>query len=281
MCWSIGLYAGNSPLALRAEPSVSNPVLTAADVRDVTAGFVADPFLIRRDGAWHLFFEVYDCKREKGVIGLATSAGGLCWDYRGVVLEEPFHLSYPHVFADGASVWMSPETLGLGAVVLYRADPFPWRWRREVVLVEGRGADPTPFRHAGRWWLFVSLPFHGWKTLRLYHSEQLPGGWREHGESPIIADDPRRARPAGRVIDWEGRRLRFAQDCVPAYGTAVRAFEVLELTETTYAERPTVPEVVLAADDQRWSAGGVHHVDAHQIGPGRWLAVIDGMEPLS
>ena len=252
--WSIGRYVGPSPLELSPDPTVSNPILTAADVHDLAAEFVADPFLYRRDGRWYLFFEALQTGTGRGVIGLAVSNDARSWSYQGVVLQEKFHLSYPHVFAHGSEVYMTPETLDLGCVVLYRADPFPERWRREAELIAGRAADPTPFRHDDRWWMFSCAPVEGWQTLRLFSSDHLTGHWREHPRSPIVAGDPRRARPAGRVVAWEGRRFRFAQDCVPSYGTAVRAFEIFELTETNYAERPAVPEVVLSAGSQGWNS---------------------------
>ena len=54
--WSIGLYRGTSPLDL--VPAGPNPVLTAADL-GIDATFVADPFLLRRDGRLFLFFEAW------------------------------------------------------------------------------------------------------------------------------------------------------------------------------------------------------------------------------
>jgi len=39
------------------------PVLTAADIPDVSADFVADPFLLQRDGRWFLFFEIMERHR--------------------------------------------------------------------------------------------------------------------------------------------------------------------------------------------------------------------------
>src|SRR5262249_34417850 len=56
--WAIGLYTGESPLQLRPAPGTRNPVLTRSDVTDVPAVFVADPFLLRTSGVWHMFFEV-------------------------------------------------------------------------------------------------------------------------------------------------------------------------------------------------------------------------------
>jgi sucrose-6-phosphate hydrolase SacC (GH32 family) len=278
--WSIGWLSGPSPMALRPDPGVRNPILTFEDVSDVRAAFVADPFLFRHDDRWHLVFEILEAESRRGVIGLATSTDARSWSYEGVVLREAFHLSYPHIFAEGPDLFMMPETLEPGRVRLYRAETIAGPWLLEAELIEGRWSDPTPFRYLGRWWLFVCQLNWRHDTLRLYHAPKLTGPWREHPSSPIIADDCRRARPAGRVIAWDGRLIRFAQDCVPAYGTAVRAFEILELTESTYVERPATPEVVLAAGEAPWMAGRVHHVDAQQVAHDRWVACIDGTTPL-
>src|SRR5215467_12705552 len=53
--WSIGILRGTGPLDLRAPVPEDNPVLGYAAVTDVVASFVADPFLIRHDGAWYMF----------------------------------------------------------------------------------------------------------------------------------------------------------------------------------------------------------------------------------
>jgi hypothetical protein len=271
---------GPSPFALRPDPDVDNPILQATDVTDVNAEFVADPFLIRRDGTWHVFFEVMPSGTRHGVIGHATSDDALAWSYQGVVLVEPFHLSYPHVFSHDGEVYMTPEAYSLGSVALYRADPFPQRWRRIAEPVAGQCVDPTPFEYGGRWWMFVSMPLQHANPLRLFHADRLTGPWREHGHSPIVVGDPRRSRPAGRVVRWDGRLYRFAQDGVPDYGTAVRAFQITELTAESYAERPTSPEVILAAGEHRWNSGRVHHVDAHPAPDGTWIACVDGTEPV-
>src|SRR5690242_2048118 len=97
--WSLGIYAGSSALALSPAPGISNPVLTAQDVTDVPAAFLADPFMLFANGDWYMFFEIMHRERRVGEIGLATSRDGLRWEYRKVVLRETFHLSYPCVFS--------------------------------------------------------------------------------------------------------------------------------------------------------------------------------------
>jgi hypothetical protein len=171
---------------------------------------------------------------------------------------------------------MIPESFEARAVRLYRADDFPWRWSCVATLLEGEVLlDPTVFRHAGRWWMFVETnPQHRYDTLRLFHSDRLEAGWREHPRSPLIAGDRHYARPAGSVVVCDGRPIRFAQDCEPEYGMRVHAFAIEEITATEYRERYLGP--VLDAGPLRWNTAGMHHLDAKQDGTGGWIACVDG-----
>ena len=270
--WSIGIYAGASPLNLASAEGARNPVLAAADVTDLRAAFVADPFIIRDGATWHVFFEAMDADARRGVVARAESADGLAWTYRGVALAEPFHLSYPFVFRHGGEIYMTCES-PRGGVRLYRAERFPDRWTRAATLVTGRLADPTLFEHEGRWWMFAGK---GNAALRLFVADRPEGPWREHPKSPLIARDKRAARPAGRVALVDGRLVRFAQDCVPTYGAAVRAFEITRLTPDDYAEHPLSPDPILSGSGSGWNASGMHHLDAHPLSDGRWLAAVDG-----
>ena len=153
--WSIGIYTGASPLRLRPADGVVNPILTREDVHDAPAGFVADPFMVRRGGVWNLFFEVLNQATDRGEIGLATSSDGFSWTYQQIVIAESFHLSYPYVFEWQGETYMLPETLGAQAVRLYRAETFPARWSCVASLVEGSCADPSIFRRDDKWWLFA------------------------------------------------------------------------------------------------------------------------------
>ena len=136
--WSIAMYAGPSPLRMATAPGASNPVISAVDVTDVPARFVADPFMVHVDGLWHMFFEVLNNQSNKGDIGRATSRDGLTWRYERIVLQEPFHLSYPYVFRWKDDFYMTPETLGANAVRLYRATSFPDQWTLVKDLIPGR-----------------------------------------------------------------------------------------------------------------------------------------------
>jgi hypothetical protein len=270
--WSIGIYTGNSPYDLSPSVEIPNPVLTHDDVTDIPAVFVADPFM----HGGHLFFEVMRADESRGEIGVASTEDGVSWNYKQVVVREHFHLSYPYVFEWQNTCYMIPETLGANAVCLYEAEDFPLRWSLRARLIEGQCADPSIFRYDDRWWLFFCSTPYRHDTLRLYFAEQLTGPWREHPRSPLVSRDMRRARPAGRVLTLNNRLVRFAQDCVPHYGSRVRAFDVLELTTYSYAEVENAASPILGGTGAGWNSHGMHHLDAQQQKDGSWLACVDG-----
>lgn len=275
--WSIGIYSGESIFQMAPPSGLSNPILTSQEIHCVSAEFVADPFMIRARNVWYMFFEVLNAETRKGEIGLATSRNGFDWTWRQIVLAEAFHLSYPYVFEWEGDYYMIPETLQAGSVSLYKAEPFPGRWSRVGSLMEGRYADPSIFYFNDRWWMFVCSTPYKHDTLRLYFAEELMGPWREHPDSPIVESNNRIARPAGRVVILDDRIIRFSQDCVPNYGARVRAFEISELTTSSYGEAEHESSPVLSGSGNGWNALGMHHIDPHPVPGGGWIACVDGL----
>ncbi len=277
--WSIGIYAGKSAVEFRPVENAVNPVLTRDSVTDAAASFVADPFMLRVEGCWYMFFEVMNKRSRKGEIGLATSEDALNWRYQQIVLAEPFHLSYPYVFEWDNSFYMIPESHKSKSVQLYRADDFPAAWSKIADVITGEEfVDASIFRRGDRWWLMADLaspPFYA-GTLRLFSADDLIGPWHEHPESPVVGEDPHTARPGGRVVAFDDRLIRYTQDCSPIYGAKVWAFEITELTPVRYGERSLKGEPVLQAGDCLWNESGMHHIDAHKVENGRWLACVDG-----
>jgi hypothetical protein len=280
--WSIGVYEGSSPYRLSSARGIHNPVLTRDCVSDVRALFVADPFMIRRQDTWYMFCEVYNYDTAKGEIGLAASKDAITWKYEKIVLRESFHLSYPYVFEWDGRYYMIPESHQAESVRLYESRQFPTEWTCTDVLLSGqRFSDSSLLRYGGLWWLFSETSSDlKHDTLRLYFSPRLHGPWREHPASPIVHDDPHAARPAGRVILWKNRLIRFAQDCFPTYGTRINAFEITELTTYGYREIPIARRSILGPGFRTWNLGGMHHIDPHPVGASRWVALVDGWQPV-
>jgi hypothetical protein len=282
--YSIGIYVGNSPYEFRSAENIKNPVLTWRDVLDVPSRFVADPFMLRKDEHWFMFFEVLNKNTLKGEIGMATSQNGFDWTYQQIVLSEPFHLSYPYVFEWMDQYYMIPESHKSRSIRLYRAASFPFDWVFLCDLLTGPYYVDTSVCHYGNsWWLFTeNNPAFKHDTLRLYYAPELNGPWIEHPQSPVINRDPHIARPAGRIVVIDNRIFRYAQDCYPHYGTRVRAFEVTELTPERYSERQACDIPILSKGaPESWNSFGMHHIDALPIGENRWIACVDGHRKVS
>src|SRR6185436_5246805 len=79
--WSIGVFGGESPLRLRADKALAAPAITRDDLTDISAAFIADPFLARSDDGWYLFFEALNRANDRGEIGVATSRDLASWKY--------------------------------------------------------------------------------------------------------------------------------------------------------------------------------------------------------
>jgi len=270
--WSIGIYVGESPFAFSAE-NVQNPVLTAEDVKDVRADFVADPFMVYENQHWYMFFEVLNAQTGQGDIGLASSKDGFRWTYRQIVLDEPFHLSYPYVFKWKGEYYMIPESYRAKSIRLYKAINFPTKWLLVKTLLEGANyKDSSIFRFNNIWWLFTSTRND---NLKLCYANKLEGPWIEHPNNPIIDGDANIARSAGRVLVLGDQIIRYAQDDDPYYGNQVRAFHVTRLTVTNYEEEEVDESPILIPNGSVWDIG-MHHIDPHQIGKKKWIACVDG-----
>jgi hypothetical protein len=274
--WSIGIYdLAFDGKSLILSEKIKNPVLTAAHVTDMSARFVADPFLVKEKNIFYLFFEVLGV--DRGVIGLAKSSDGFHWDYNRIVLEEPFHLSYPNVFKWKNDYYLIPESVAVNSVRLYKAINFPDRWQFIKTIITGRQlVDSTVLIYRDMLWLFSSSIDN--KNLYLFYSEQPEGPWTEHPESPVVRGDGQKARPAGNMLDTGVSLIRFSQDSRAYgehYGKAVMGFEVDKITREVYRESPLGYNPILKGSGAGWNSEGMHQISAIPIN-GRFLAAVDG-----
>jgi hypothetical protein len=248
------------------------------DMPDLKIDTVAHPHLVISGGRFYMFFTAKDLSVNRGGIGLAESTDGLHWTFRKTVLREPFVLSSPFVFEWQGTYYMVPESYTEHTIRLYRATAFPEKWEYVRDLITGSPTEsfisPTLLRHENRWYLFTSPS--GNDTLRLFVGDDLAGRWVEHPASPIVQKDPHNARPAGRPFVLDGALYRVAQDCHPTYGLQVFASRITALSPTAYSETK-VEAPLVKASGQGWNRKAMHHVEAHQIGAGKWIAAVDAL----
>jgi hypothetical protein len=235
---------GHWNIALRRRDGV--PDLVRFDLADWqklpadSAIFYADPFIFEEGGRTWLFAEAYPYAAGKGAIACAElSAAGAPGPFH-IVLEEPWHLSYPYLFRAEGETWLVPESGEQGGVYLYRAERLPDRWRRERRLLQDlRLVDATLFEHDGRLWMLAGAigPDGGssWDELFAWHAPALAGPWTAHALNPIKSDC-RGARPGGRPLRLDGRLLRPAQRCEQGYGESLVWMEVRTLTPDAFEE---------------------------------------------
>lgn len=274
--WTIGIYRGNSPFSFNNPLNRINPVLKAEHVTDVSAKFVADPFILKEGKTWYLFFEVYNNDTQQGDLAVATSNNSWIWHYQQIVIDEPFHLSYPYVFKWKDEYYLIPESFETNSIRLYKADDFPTKWSYEATLVEGRDfVDNSIAYFNNKWWLFASTTSND--TLYLYYADNLGGPWMEHPESPIVDGNNHIARPSGRVLVYQDRIYRYTMDVDPPFGThQILALEITSITPTSYSEKLVQEDPILVASGSGWNGQAMHQLDPVQIGPNSWIAAVDG-----
>lgn len=273
--WSIHVLTTNAPITHASQVGdLSNPALKPEDVTDVNADFVADPFLMEDQGTYYLFFEVLNQETKQGDIGLATSKDGMNWQYEQIVLDEDFHLSYPHVFKNKNNYYMIPESAEAGGVYLYKATQFPYKWERVKKLVSGPYTDASVFQHDNKWWMYTAGLDN--ETLHLFYADDLEGEWKPHAKNPLITNDMSNSRPGGRVVVENGMIYRYVQNDGPYYGHSVKVFQVHQLSEAAYGEKELGTILEGSGVEGDWREDGMHHIDQVKRADQQWLVAVDG-----
>jgi hypothetical protein len=281
MDWSISIYEGDNFLDLKPSTMTQNPAISRRNVTDAVAMFVADPFMVRVRDKWWMFFEIFNYSNHKGEIAVAQSSDGYKWDYQQVVLAEDFHLSYPYVFEFDTDWYMIPESCAANSVRLYQAKQFPDTWEFvSEILVGERFVDASILNFNEVWWIFVGVePREGetCDTLRLYYADRLFDEWIEHPKSPIISNNRKISRPAGRMQQIGDRLFRFTQDCTNNYGYNITTMQIESLTKDEYVEVRVQPDDVYLFELGTMSCNnlGMHHLDFMMSARDRCIACVD------
>jgi hypothetical protein len=204
--------------------------------------FWADPCVFRQNEKYFIFFEEYIFKKKKAHISVAELDKTGKLSNLQIVLNKPYHLSYPFVFNAGTDIFMIPETSENKTIEIYKCVSFPDKWEFQMNLMENIFAvDTTIHYHENKFWLFVNIKENkgasAWDELFLFCSnELLTTKWKAHSKNPVISD-VRQARPAGRIFTHNGKLYRPSQDCSCTYGYATNINEIIILDEKEYKEK--------------------------------------------
>lgn len=202
--------------------------------------YTADPFGYWHAGRLHVFFENFDYRTAHGTIGVHVLDEDLRVRDSRIVLQEPWHLSYPFVFAWADEVWMLPEACASGTLTLYRARSFPDAWQPYArIVLDAVPIDATLLESGGRWWMFYAPAGTERERLTHLHLATAPcptGPWTPHPGNPVHVD-PLGARPGGTAFERDGAVCLPVQDCRGSYGSGLRILTIQGLAQGSFSAR--------------------------------------------
>jgi len=204
----------------------------------------ADPFIISKDKQYYIFLEEKEFKLNKAHISVLTlnHLGELIEQKPIKILSEEHHLSYPFIFQYLGEYYMLPESSASRELTLYKAESFPYNWKKCKVLINDKLIyDPTLYQHEdGNWYLFCTAKnsnvYSSNAYMHIYYtSDLLNEDFQEHSQNPIY-NDVRCSRPAGSILHLNGKIYRPYQICAPVYGSGMNLAEIQTLSKTEYRE---------------------------------------------
>jgi len=202
--------------------------------------YLADPFVIYRNGEHYCFVEDYDHAINKGHISVYKITSGSNEEL-GVALIEDFHLSYPYLFEFGNELYMCPETSEKREIRIYKCVNFPLKWVfHKTIMKDVSAADTAIFPYGDKWWMFTNLDKSvvGDHTSQLhifYGSHPFTENWIPHDKNPIFFDSLK-ARNGGLIIDESGTYRTYQRQGFDMYGEALGVAKINKLTKSEYLE---------------------------------------------
>jgi hypothetical protein len=221
--------------------------------------FLADPFFLKVKDTFYIFFE-HKTMEPNAEIGLLTSIDGINYTYKGTVLKQPFHLSYPQVFCYKKEYFMIPETKQANAVLLYKAKKFPYDWTIcDTLLNNVKYVDPTIYISDTLNILAVS---DNQLNLKLYQADSLFGSWKLH-KNPILISGSE-SRCGGRFIKDEKGLLLPVQNCLKGYGYGLSLYR-LSIKNGNHTMKREKPLFLKKQDQIKEFNHGMHQLDIQKI----------------
>lgn len=209
-------------------------------IRNPPGRFLADPFVVTRDGRTCVFVEDYSYSASKGRITV-FELGESGAQELGVALDEDFHLSFPFLFEHDGALFMCPESYTAGQIRIYRCVDFPLRWQLERIAMSGvSAADSMILPHGDLWWLLTNLS----EATLIDHSAELhvfsarnplADNWVPHPRNPV-RNDPLHGRNGG-LLRRGDELVRVCQSQgFNSYGVSATLMRITRLNREEFAE---------------------------------------------
>jgi hypothetical protein len=203
--------------------------------------YLADPFVLHKNGSHVCFVEDYNISTNTGHI-TAFKIDREGHTELGCALKEDFHVSYPFVFEESSDLYMCPETQAAGEIRLYKCVSYPLGWQLHRVLMKGvSAADTSLFKRDGKWWMLTNIDTSELgdhcSELHVFYADDLgSSNWTPHPMNPVIFDSTR-ARNGGLLFDHDDVYRVFQVQGFGVYGESMGIARITELTTTRYEEQ--------------------------------------------
>ena len=231
--WGIAFMTGSwRGASLRRGVRIANP----------PGHYLADPFVVTRDGKTVCFAEYYSWRNGRGCIAAIELSGGTDYRMLGTAIDEPFHMSFPFLLEYGSELYMVPETMTEKAIRIYRCVEFPMKWEFHLSITLGEDeelVDAMVFEKDGVWWILANRaePEEGTVLLGFYSDSPLSRDWAPSELNPMVFDSETGRN--GGILDAQAacpirvrQRHGFGQ-----YGAGASLARITDLTPTTFEER--------------------------------------------
>lgn len=150
------------------------------------------------------------------------------------VLLSGEHFSYPYSFMHDGVEYLLPEVASHSAQYLIAASKIDEKHYLKG-LEDKRIVDATLFVKDGKTYLFFGENKTAHTILNLWISDSPFGEFKPHPMSPVVIS-PSVARMGGKIINHEGKLLRFGQNNSGEYGESISVMHITDLSDNDYKE---------------------------------------------
>ncbi len=205
-----------------------------------TDRFFADPFIYSVDkDTIKILVEELLYKDKKGRITLLTvDRKSYVLLKRDVLLEQPYHLSYPFISTDNdGNISVMPEASMSGEFSRYSFDGSKLSLVNQNVVITEPLCDATIVYYQNQYYLFGTKRSNEPNCkLYIYYSDNIEGPYVAHKANPVLVDSSI-ARPAGAMfVDEKGQLYRVSQKNDNFYGETVNLTRIDVLDHDNFSE---------------------------------------------
>lgn len=195
--------------------------------------YYADPFVITTKNDTYLFFEWFSNKKGKADIAMAKKTEN--FEIYHKISNFPKHHSYPYIFEYQDIIYCIPESYNTGKVTLYRFENDKLIYDTDL-LENAAFVDSTLLQHEGKWFLFTTPQKQSHTHLLIYTADDLRGPYLPYHNNPVKIDC-HSSRPAGKILNINGKLIRPAQNSTEHYGQSVILNIITQLSDNQFVEK--------------------------------------------